>query len=63
MAAPLTVQNPAASTDSKSAKKRKAKIAERTESPAPTVSPSPEKAAEGAAEDGIDNAYVRELQK
>ncbi|KAI8959999.1 hypothetical protein F5Y11DRAFT_283160 [Daldinia sp. FL1419] len=57
------VQNPPVQTESKSAKKKKAK-AERTDSPAPSV---PEKAASVAAQEGQDESsespYVRELQK
>ncbi|TIC97000.1 hypothetical protein CH35J_007663 [Colletotrichum higginsianum] len=55
------VQNPAVQTESKSAKKKKAKVAERTESPAPTASPAPEKA-DGSDESG-ETAYIREIQK
>ncbi|WQF82461.1 hypothetical protein CDEST_07475 [Colletotrichum destructivum] len=55
------IQNPAVQTESKSAKKKKAKVAERTESPAPTASPAPEKA-DGSDESG-ETAYIREIQK
>ncbi|WYZ37168.1 hypothetical protein EsH8_II_000674 [Colletotrichum jinshuiense] len=55
------VQNPAVQSESKSAKKKKVKAAERTESPAPTASPAPEKA-DGSDESG-ETAYIRELQK
>ncbi|KAF6844100.1 hypothetical protein CMUS01_01416 [Colletotrichum musicola] len=55
------VQNPAVQSESKSAKKKKAKAVERTESPAPTASPAPEKA-DGSDESG-ESPYVRELQK
>ncbi|KAL0940342.1 uncharacterized protein CTRU02_203105 [Colletotrichum truncatum] len=55
------VQNPAVQSESKSAKKKKAKAAERTDSPAPTASPAPEKA-DGSDESG-ESPYVRELQK
>jgi hypothetical protein len=61
MAASSAVQNPPAPTDSKSGRKKKAKAAERTESPAPPASPAPEKA-EGQ-EDASESVYVRELQK
>ncbi|OLN86741.1 hypothetical protein CCHL11_03765 [Colletotrichum chlorophyti] len=56
-----SVQNPTVQSESKSAKKKKAKAAERTESPAPTVSPAPEKA-DGSDESG-ESPYIRELQK
>ncbi|KZL76823.1 hypothetical protein CT0861_11313, partial [Colletotrichum tofieldiae] len=55
------VQNPAVQAESKSAKKKKARAAERTESPAPTASPAPEKA-DGSDESG-ETAYIREIQK
>ncbi|KAL3295338.1 hypothetical protein RB213_003527 [Colletotrichum asianum] len=55
------VQNPAVQSESKSAKKKKAKAIERTESPAPTASPAPEKA-DGSDESG-ESPYIRELQK
>ncbi|KAL2024099.1 hypothetical protein VTK56DRAFT_9879 [Thermocarpiscus australiensis] len=57
------VQNPPAPTESKSAKKKKAKV-EGTESPAPAAS---EKAASVAGneiqDEYSDNTYIRELQK
>jgi hypothetical protein len=56
------VQNPPAQTDSKSAKKKKVKAAERTESPAPS-STAPEKAVSVSGEDASESPYVRELQK
>ncbi|KAJ2968059.1 hypothetical protein NUW58_g10306 [Xylaria curta] len=60
------VQNPPASIESKSAKKKKAK-AERTESPAPSASPAAEKAASVSGIDALDESsespYVRDLQK
>ncbi|KAI0880128.1 uncharacterized protein GGS22DRAFT_175943 [Annulohypoxylon maeteangense] len=60
------VQNPPVQTESKSAKKKKAK-AIRTESPAPSALSIPEKPASVAGQDGQDdtseNAYIRELQK
>ncbi|KAH9907782.1 hypothetical protein F4778DRAFT_719084 [Xylariomycetidae sp. FL2044] len=60
------VQNPPVQAESKSAKKKKAK-ADRTDSPAPTASSGPEKAASVAGQDspdeGFDSPYVRELQK
>ncbi|KAL2883406.1 hypothetical protein SGCOL_001088 [Colletotrichum sp. CLE4] len=55
------VQNPAVQAESKSAKKKKAKAAERTESPAPTASPAPEKA--DASDESGETAYIREIQK
>ncbi|KAK2004288.1 hypothetical protein LX36DRAFT_650070 [Colletotrichum falcatum] len=55
------VQNPAVQAESKSAKKKKAKLAERTESPAPTASPAPERA-DGSDESG-ETPYIREIQK
>ncbi|OAA60935.1 hypothetical protein SPI_04959 [Niveomyces insectorum RCEF 264] len=65
MAAP-SIQNPAASVESKSAKKKKAKAAERTASPAPGL--SSEKASSVAAneangDDGGEPPYLRELAK
>ncbi|KAF3070715.1 hypothetical protein GL218_00293 [Daldinia childiae] len=60
------VQNPLVQTESKSAKKKKAK-AERTESPAPSALSVPEKAGSIAGQEGQDDSsespYVRELQK
>ncbi|KAK2053582.1 hypothetical protein LY76DRAFT_553747 [Colletotrichum caudatum] len=56
-----SVQNPAVQAESKSAKKKKAKVAERTESPAPTASPAPERA-DGSDESG-ETPYIREIQK
>ncbi|KAI1652334.1 hypothetical protein F4815DRAFT_496374 [Daldinia loculata] len=60
------VQNPLVQTESKSAKKKKAK-AERTESPAPSALSVPEKAGSVAGQEGQDDSsespYVRELQK
>ncbi|TDZ39662.1 hypothetical protein C8035_v005453 [Colletotrichum spinosum] len=55
------VQNPVVQSESKSARKKKAKAAERTDSPAPTASPAPEKA-DGSDETG-ESPYIRELQK
>ena len=57
------IQNPPAPTESKSARKKKAR-AERTESPAPATF-TPEVAGSVAASDAQndDNAYIRELQK
>ncbi|KAK4152899.1 hypothetical protein C8A00DRAFT_15842 [Chaetomidium leptoderma] len=58
------IQNPPASVESKSAKKKKVKSA-RTESPAPVAS-TPELAgsvAGGEGQDDSDNAYIRDLQK
>jgi hypothetical protein len=59
------IQNPAPA-ESKSAKKKKAKV-ERTESPAPTASPAPEKANSISGADGADDSfespYIREIQK
>jgi hypothetical protein len=63
MAAPSAVQNLPVQAETKSGKKKKAKAAERSDSPAPTASPAPEKATEGIQEDGSDNAYIREMQK
>jgi hypothetical protein len=62
-----TVQNPSAPIDSKSAKKKKTK-AERTESPAPAATMTPDKPAsvagnDGAGDDANESPYVRELQK
>ncbi|OTB16219.1 hypothetical protein K445DRAFT_34346, partial [Daldinia sp. EC12] len=60
------VQNPPVQTESKSAKKKKAK-AERTDSPAPSALSVPEKASSVAGQEGQDDSsespYVRELQK
>ncbi|KAI2467828.1 hypothetical protein F4781DRAFT_298754 [Annulohypoxylon bovei var. microspora] len=60
------VQNPPVQTESKSAKKKKAK-AIRTESPAPSALSVPEKSGSVAGQDGQDdiseNAYIREIQK
>ncbi|KAI1481398.1 hypothetical protein F4774DRAFT_49458 [Daldinia eschscholtzii] len=60
------VQNPPVQTESKSAKKKKAK-AERTDSPAPSALSVPEKAGSVAGQEGQDDSsespYVRELQK
>ena len=56
------IQNPPAPIESKSAKKKRAKV-ERTESPAPVAS-TPERAASVApGEEDSDNAYIRDLQK
>ncbi|KAK9772200.1 hypothetical protein AB5N19_00675 [Seiridium cardinale] len=57
------VQNPPAQTDSKSAKKKKVKAEQRTESPAPSASPVPEKATSVSGDDASESPYVRELQK
>ncbi|KAK5660642.1 hypothetical protein OQA88_12005 [Cercophora sp. LCS_1] len=65
MASP-SIQNPPAATESKSARKKKAKAAgaERTESPAPAAStPSKAASAAGDAEDISDSPYIREFQK
>jgi len=64
MAAPA-VQNPSAPTESKSARKKRAKV-DRTESPAPAAS-TPEKTPsippnEGGS-DEVESPYVRELSK
>lgn len=60
------VQNPSVQTESKSAKKKKAKV-DRTESPAPSALSVPEVSGSVTGQDGHDesseNAYVRELQK
>ncbi|KAI0385502.1 hypothetical protein F5Y04DRAFT_186887 [Hypomontagnella monticulosa] len=60
------VQNPPVQTESKSAKKKKAK-ADRTESPAPSALSVPDAPGSTAGQDGHDdsseNAYIRELQK
>ncbi|KAG4223489.1 hypothetical protein PC116_g28046 [Phytophthora cactorum] len=60
------VQNPPVQTESKSAKKKKAK-AERTDSPAPSALSVPEKAGSVTGQEGQDDSsespYVRELQK
>ncbi|KAI1800710.1 hypothetical protein F4811DRAFT_498126 [Daldinia bambusicola] len=60
------VQNPPVQTESKSAKKKKAK-AERTDSPAPSALSVPEKAGSVAGQESQDDSsespYVRELQK
>lgn len=60
-----TVQNPPVQTESKSARKKKAKVTERTESPAPAATSTPDKPASVAdhQDDASDNAYIRELQK
>lgn len=55
------VQNPPAQIESKSAKKKKAKV-ERTESPAPS-STAPDKAVSVSGDDASESPYVRELQK
>jgi hypothetical protein len=57
-----SVQNPP-TQESKSSKKKKAKAGERTESPAPTASPAPERATDAPAEDASESPYVRELLK
>ncbi|KAH8883897.1 hypothetical protein GQ53DRAFT_830340 [Thozetella sp. PMI_491] len=62
------VQNPPVQGDSKSAKKKKAKAADRNASPAPAVSATPEQPAsvaggDTAQDDGPENAYIRDLQK
>ncbi|EMR72429.1 hypothetical protein UCREL1_516 [Eutypa lata UCREL1] len=63
-----TVQNPPVQTESKSAKKKKTKVDPQIESPAPSVSPAPEKSSSvsgaynGQDENG-ETAYIRELQK
>ncbi len=63
-----TIQNPPVQTESKSAKKKKTKAEPQVESPAPSISPAPEKpssvsgAFNGQDENG-DTAYIRELQK
>lgn len=60
-----TVQNPPAPVESKSARKKKAKV-ERTESPAPAASTS-EKAASVAGGENQDDLseshFIREIQK
>ncbi|OTA99540.1 hypothetical protein M426DRAFT_67625 [Hypoxylon sp. CI-4A] len=60
------VQNPPVQTESKSAKKKKAK-ADRTESPAPSALSVAEKPSSVAGQEGqddnSDNPYIRELQK
>lgn len=66
MPSSLSVQNPPVQTESKSAKKKKAKVT-RTDSPAPSALSVPDKPASVAGQDGQDdaseNAYIRELQK
>ena len=62
------VQNPPAQGETKSAKKKKNKPAERTESPAPAVSATPEQASsiaggEATQDDAADHPHVRELLK
>lgn len=60
--AAATVQNPPVLGESKSAKKKKAKL-ERTESPAPASTPAENPGSvAGDGEDG-ENPYIRELQK
>ncbi|KAI0014944.1 hypothetical protein F4780DRAFT_773873 [Xylariomycetidae sp. FL0641] len=59
------VQNPPVQGESKSAKKKKAK-AERADSPAPSASPTAEKAGSTTGqeqEDGFESPYIRDLQK
>ncbi|KAI0179941.1 hypothetical protein GGR52DRAFT_529083 [Hypoxylon sp. FL1284] len=60
------VQNPPIQTESKSAKKKKAK-GERTDSPAPSAQSVPEKPTSVTGQEGQDDSsespYVRELQK
>lgn len=53
------VQNPVAPVESKSAKKKKAAAAQRTESPAPSASAP----ISVAGDDANESPYVRELQK
>ncbi|KAI1106357.1 hypothetical protein F4804DRAFT_301031 [Jackrogersella minutella] len=64
--ASIAVQNPPVQADSKSAKKKKAKV-DRTESPAPSALSIPDKAISVTGQDGQDDSsespYVRELQK
>lgn len=55
------IQNPPAPVESKSAKKKKAKL-ERTESPAPVAS-STASVAGGEEKNDEFNPYIRELQK
>ncbi|KAB5582358.1 hypothetical protein GE09DRAFT_264821 [Coniochaeta sp. 2T2.1] len=59
------IQNPSVLTESKSSRKKKAKQqAERTESPAPTATLTPDKQASGGGKDEEDDSpYVRELRK
>lgn len=64
--APSTIQNPPVQTESKTSKKKKAKVG-RTDSPAPVTAATSEKAASvaanGTAQDDGESPYVRELQK
>ncbi|KAI2615094.1 hypothetical protein GGR54DRAFT_308402 [Hypoxylon sp. NC1633] len=61
------IQNPVVQVESKSAKKKKAKAEQRTESPAPSALSVADKPASIAGQDGhdesSDNAYIREVQK
>lgn len=57
------VQNPPAQTESKSAKKKKVKAEQRTESPAPSASGAQEKASSVSGEDASESPYVKEIQK
>jgi hypothetical protein len=61
------VQNPPAKNESKSARKKKAGKVERTDSPAPAATLTPDKptsvaGGEGAGDES-ESPYIRELQK
>jgi hypothetical protein len=61
------VQNPPAKPESKSAKKKKAAKTERTDSPAPASTLTPDKPTSVAGQEGAgdenESPYIRELQK
>lgn len=59
------IQNPPVQTESKSAKKKKAK-ADRTDSPAPSAMSGADKPVSVSGQEGDDSSdspYIRELQK